>query len=623
MAIGPMRRAGGTGGGRADVRRPRHGAEAHPHVCITFETTVLYDKGTFAGVRHKWTFDEFYTTMAIEGLDKNKDGIYDREELAELAKVNIEGLKDFAYFTFPALAGKEMQLGEARDYWLEHKDGLLSLHFTLPFASPVLSEAKGLTISVYDPDLLHRLRAGQDQAGQAQRRRAQGVRGQGCGRRREARRQRRARSVADAARRLWLQHRQDHRRGMQRALTMSSGFASLARAGRDPGAGRARVRAAAGAGQEPIRRGAPAPRRASCRRGRAPSRRSPPVRCSVRRPGCWRSRRSSIASLRRPCAASRRPSPLSATLMLAALSFAYGVLHAAGPGHGKAVISSYVLADGRTVRRGILLAFLAALIQALSALVAGGRAGAGAARHGAADPRDGGLARDGELGAGGAGRCLAALLSAARRPSARHGARRHATITPIARMTMLTGRATPPFARAARHITSTRMRTTTPARCARTCPAPAELQGDWSWRRALALAFAVGIRPCTGAILVLVFAIGQGLLWAGVLSTFAMALGTAITVSVLAASAVGFRELAARLAGGGIVQMGGPRAAGGRAGRGQPRAGARCERSSWPRSAPPGRFNLIDAIDAAARVPFRHAVYAILNLRFSAAHAGA
>jgi ABC-type uncharacterized transport system substrate-binding protein len=126
-------------------------AAAHPHVYITFETTVLYDKGTFAGVRHKWMFDEFYTTMAIEGLDKNKDGVYDREELAELAKVNIEGLKDFAYFTFPGLGGKEIALGDARDYWLEHKDGLLSLHFTLPFASPVLSEAKGLTISVYDP----------------------------------------------------------------------------------------------------------------------------------------------------------------------------------------------------------------------------------------------------------------------------------------------------------------------------------------------------------------------------------------------------------------------------------------------------------------------------------------
>ncbi len=61
--------------------------------------------------------------------------------------------------------------------------------------------------------------------------------------------------------------------------------------------------------------------------------------------------------------------PFSAALLLVAISFAYGVLHAAGPGHGKAVISSYVLADGQTVRRGILLSFMAALIQALSALV--------------------------------------------------------------------------------------------------------------------------------------------------------------------------------------------------------------------------------------------------------------
>ena len=124
---------------------------AHPHLWITVEATVLYEHGTFVGVRHKWTFDEFYTAMAIEGLDKNNDGKYDREELAELAKVNIDGLKDFGYFTFPLLAGQELKVGEARDYWLEHKDGILSLHFTLPFAQPVLMDAKGLTLSIYDP----------------------------------------------------------------------------------------------------------------------------------------------------------------------------------------------------------------------------------------------------------------------------------------------------------------------------------------------------------------------------------------------------------------------------------------------------------------------------------------
>ena len=150
MAMTPMRLAAAAMAVALSwVAAPK--AQAHPHVFITFQMTVLYEKGTFVGVRHKWTFDEFYTAMAIEGLDKNKDGVYDREELAELAKVNIDGLKDFAYFTFPKLAGKDLALGEARDYWLEHKDGSLSLHFTLPFTSPVLAEAKGLTVSVYDP----------------------------------------------------------------------------------------------------------------------------------------------------------------------------------------------------------------------------------------------------------------------------------------------------------------------------------------------------------------------------------------------------------------------------------------------------------------------------------------
>jgi len=61
--------------------------------------------------------------------------------------------------------------------------------------------------------------------------------------------------------------------------------------------------------------------------------------------------------------------------------------------------------------------------------------------------------------------------------------------------------------------------------------------------------FSVGIRPCTGAILVLVFALTQGMFWAGVAATFAMAIGTAITVAALATLALGSRELALRLGG--------------------------------------------------------------------------
>ena len=125
-------------------------ASSHPHVWITVETTVLYDKGAFTGLKHKWTFDEFYTAMAIEGLDKNNDGVYSREELAELAKVNIDGLKEFGYFTYPVLDGGDVKIQDPTDYWLEHKDGVLSLHFTVPFDKPIPAKAKGFAYVVQD-----------------------------------------------------------------------------------------------------------------------------------------------------------------------------------------------------------------------------------------------------------------------------------------------------------------------------------------------------------------------------------------------------------------------------------------------------------------------------------------
>jgi ABC-type uncharacterized transport system substrate-binding protein len=126
-------------------------AASHPHMWISVETTVLYDNGNFTGLQHKWIFDEFYTAMAIEGLDKNHDGVYSREELSELAKVNIDGLKEFGYFTYPIVDGKEVKIQDPSDYWLEHKDGVLSLHFTVPFDQPIPAKAKGFAYVVQDP----------------------------------------------------------------------------------------------------------------------------------------------------------------------------------------------------------------------------------------------------------------------------------------------------------------------------------------------------------------------------------------------------------------------------------------------------------------------------------------
>jgi ABC-type uncharacterized transport system substrate-binding protein len=124
---------------------------AHPHVWVSVKATVLFEGDTMTGLQQSWTFDEAYAAMAIEGLDTNGDGNYDRKELEELAKVNVDGLKEFDYFTFAKLGDGGLTFKEPVDYWLEHTGGVLTLHFKLPLEDPVLAEAPGFTFSVYDP----------------------------------------------------------------------------------------------------------------------------------------------------------------------------------------------------------------------------------------------------------------------------------------------------------------------------------------------------------------------------------------------------------------------------------------------------------------------------------------
>lgn len=126
-------------------------AAAHPHVWVDVKSTVVYEDGRITGFKYSWTFDEGYSTMAIEGLDKNGDGTYDRDELAELAQVNVDGLKEFDYFTHAKLDETALKIDTPKDYWLEHKDGILTLHFTLPLQTTVLGNAQGFTFQVFDP----------------------------------------------------------------------------------------------------------------------------------------------------------------------------------------------------------------------------------------------------------------------------------------------------------------------------------------------------------------------------------------------------------------------------------------------------------------------------------------
>lgn len=216
--------------------------------------------------------------------------------------------------------------------------------------------------------------------------------------------------------------------------------------------------------------------------------------------------------------------------------FVYGVLHAAGPGHGKAVIAAYMLADRRRLRQGLALAWAAALVQALTAVVlvaavvhALGLAGR-AAQPLAVEMERIGYGLTAALGAG-------MLWSVGRQVLARadggatHDHHGH------------DGHGHDGHGHDGHHHESHGH-----ADCG--CghghaPLPPVAA---PWWRTVALVLSVGMRPCSGALLVLIFAQALGIFAAGIAATAAMAVGTAITVSVFAALAVGSRHAALRLA---------------------------------------------------------------------------
>ncbi|MGB6397775.1 MAG: nickel/cobalt transporter [Bradyrhizobium sp.] len=229
----------------------------------------------------------------------------------------------------------------------------------------------------------------------------------------------------------------------------------------------------------------------------------------------------------------------SAVWTLLAISFAYGIFHAAGPGHGKAVISSYLVASQETARRGIVLSFASALMQSLVAVVIVA--------------------------------ICAWLLNAT--ASTMCNAEKMIEIASYALIAAFGARLV--WTKGGGFMRALQVQRPVPAMAVAQQhhhdhshdhvhddvddahgghshgPVPSELEGPGGWRRGLAAILTVGVRPCSGAILVLVFALAQGLFWAGIAATFVMGLGTAITVATIAVIAVSAKDVARWLSGAG------------------------------------------------------------------------
>jgi nickel/cobalt transporter (NicO) family protein len=209
----------------------------------------------------------------------------------------------------------------------------------------------------------------------------------------------------------------------------------------------------------------------------------------------------------------------SALFSLLLMGFAYGVFHAAGPGHGKAVISAYLMADEKALRKGFALSLAAALVQALVAIaIVSGvnlllRATAATMNK---------LAMNVELASFIAVALLGVVITWRK-------AGKVLGVMALARHPLVAVQETCDHV----HL-----------------PPPEELSRLTRWRDMAGVAIAAGIRPCAGALIVLVFALSQGLFAAGIAATFAMALGTALTTSAIAALAVFFKAMALKVAGG-------------------------------------------------------------------------
>ncbi len=269
----------------------------------------------------------------------------------------------------------------------------------------------------------------------------------------------------------------------------------------------------------------------------------------------------------------------SALWGLMGISFVYGIFHAAGPGHGKAVISSYLVANEETWRRGITLSLASAVMQSLTAITI---VGVAAVLLGATAK----LMSDTVNLIETASYVLIVLLGARllwvkgygffgalhnlKAERAGHSAgtepHAHANCNHTHDANCDVDRQTAQ----AQNSASARLNSSAAANEPKHfhChgdhhhheeldvlpwghahgPEPEQLAGPGGWRRGLSAVVAVGLRPCSGAIIVLVFALAQGLFWAGIASTFVMGLGTAITVGAVATLAVGAKGLAKRIA---------------------------------------------------------------------------
>jgi ABC-type nickel/cobalt efflux system permease component RcnA/ABC-type uncharacterized transport system substrate-binding protein len=495
-------------------------AQGHPHIFIDAKVTIVFDDaGGIARLHHEWTFDPYFSAWVVQGLDTDNDGVTSSQEMQGLADENMVGLAEYGFYTYADGDGRELAFTPVGDQTMRYENERSTLAYSLAPTQP--GQVGRLELAVNDPEYYVAITFADSSAVTLENA------PDGCG----------VELVppepmsADVEERLYalgpevLELPPDLAAAMRGTQGM---IVVTCPGGAAPPTALDAVNTLAQSRPAPF--GGPPP--------------EPGL--NLPRSGFFGwlqdQQRAFYTAMTGALAAFR--TDLNAFWILGGLSFLYGVFHAAGPGHGKVVISSYVLANEIEARRGIALSFISALIQSLVAigfvLIAAGILGMTSLAMG-----------DAAHWIGVASYALVAALGLWLIARKLFGWGHHHHHGPDLE------------AKAHKHLhegeehghehhhhhghdhsghghdgdNHDHHHIVTPDIARR------------SWKEQLGVVLAVGARPCSGALVVLVFALSQGVLLAGIVSTLLMGLGTGITVAALATLAVFFKNAAGRIGG--------------------------------------------------------------------------
>ena len=460
---------------------------AHPHIWIEARLAIVFDdQGAISAIRHQWTFDEAFSAWAIQGLDTNGDGQTSAEELQALADENMIGLQQYSYYTFAGEGADDVSFVSGPNPNMKFEGGQTTLSFSLVPEAPIKIQ-RVLEVELTDPEYYVALSF----------------------------------ADADAVR---LENAPDNctlevnapkaiaPELEERLFALGPDITELPPELKSAAADLANVVIVqCGNGEAPT----------AVEATREVAKRSSPFAAPPAQRGLpvvrtgflgWVNAQQQTFYGALTKALGQLKTDGNAFWVLGTLSFLYGVFHAAGPGHGKVIISSYMLATEAQLQRGIVLSFASAMMQSITAVVFVMIAAM------ALNMTSSRLSETSNLLVTGSYALVTALglwlvvrkvfgLGHNHNHNHDHDEHAHHVVTPV--------------------------------------------QSSGGLREMIGVVLAVGLRPCSGALVVLVFALSQGVLAAGIVAVFLMGFGTAITVGVLASLAVGAKETA-RMIGKGV-----------------------------------------------------------------------